>query len=225
MKRIIAFFTFFIPLLHADGTALKQHVCEVLPTIDGWCTEERAKYLIDLFLETKPKLCVEIGVYAGRTFFPVASSLKFLDDGVAIGIDPWDKYEMLKSFDPVKDSTNLRAWGNVDFENVYRTFLNLLKRFELENYCIILRMKSSEAASMISSEIDFLCLDGNPSEMCSTQDVELYLPMVRPGGYVLLYDILQPAKIKAAELLLKECEVVKRFDHGNCVLFKKTRVH
>jgi len=228
-KHILVLFICFIPFLHANTTSneqkrqiedLKKHVCDALP-FDGWCSKQKAGCLIDLVMEVNPAVYVEIGVYAGRSLFPVASALKFLGKGVIIGIDPWDKEEMIKYFDTPEYAAISIWWSNINYENIYYSYLNMLKKFELEEYCITMKTTSKQAASEVIYPIDILYIDGNPSETCSTQDVLLYLPLVRPGGYIYLNDILWPTKQRAAELLLQSCEIVRRFDNGNCVLFKK----
>ena len=82
----------FIGSLHADSEIdeLKKQVCLVLPSLEGWCSREKALNFIDLVLEVKPQVCVEIGVFGGSSLFPVASALKHRGEGIVIGIDPWD---------------------------------------------------------------------------------------------------------------------------------------
>lgn len=230
MKYFI-FLICFISVLHADMKIedskrpsveeLKKQVADVLPTLYGWCSAEKANSFIDLVLEEKPMICVEIGVFGGSSLFPVAAALKHLGEGVIIAIEPWDKKEMLKSLDPVEDAAHLKWWSSVNFERIYFSYLHLLKRFELDEYCITMKMTSEKAVSKIMGPIDIIYIDGNHSEAGSTQDVMLYLPKVREGGYIWLNDILWPSRQQAAEILLETCDIVKIIDNGNCVLFKK----
>lgn len=200
---------------------LKENVFSTLPSVFGWCTQEKAQNFIDLVLEVKPQVYVEIGVFGGSSLFPVASALQFLGDGIIIGIDPWDKNETLQYFDPIQDAVDYQWWKNLNFERVYYSYLNLLKRFELEEYCITMKMTAAKAVTKIHSPIDILYIDGNHSQECSLQDVELYLPKVRRGGYIWMNDTLWAARQDAVELLMRHCEIVKIIDSGNCVLFKK----
>lgn len=229
MKKItVALLLLFSSFLKAEENPdnykqveeLKQRVCSILPTLQGWCTKEKALNFIDLVLEAKPKICVEIGVFGGSSVFPVASALKFLGSGVIIGIDPWDKLECIKYFDPVEDKIHLDWWGKVNLDHVYITYLNMLKRFQLLDYTVTLKMTSEQAAQEID-EIDILYIDGNHSEITSTQDVRLYLPKVKSGGYIWLDDSLLLDTQQAMDLLLEYCDVVKLIDHGNCILLKK----
>ncbi len=220
MKQLVFLFCCIFSLKGETIDALKQNVCNVLPTLEGWCSKDKALAFIDLVLETKPDICVEIGVFGGSSLFPVASALKYLKSGVIIGIDPWDKIECIKYFDPIEDAMNLKWWGSLNIHYIYQSYNNMLRKQHLEDYVETIRATSEQAASSIDS-IDILYLDGNHSEFCSIQDVELYLPKVRPGGYIWMNDTLWRERQDAVDLLTAECDVVRLIDNGNCILFKK----
>ncbi len=221
-KFIVSFFCFFSFLnahINNEGE-LKQYVCTVLPTLEGWCSEEKAENFINLVLKVKPKVCVEIGVFGGASLFPVASALKFLDSGLVIAIDPWDKLECIKNFDPIEEAAHLNWWGKVNLDRVYNNYLNSLKQYGLENYCLTIRKSSAKAADDIGT-IDILYIDGDHSEDGFTSDTLLYLPKVCSGGYVWLNDSLSVQAQPSIDLLLDSCDVVRLIDGGNCILFKK----
>ena len=221
MKKIILIFVLCFSFLHADREEdLKKHVCSELYTLHGWCTAEKALNFIDLVLEVKPDVCVDIGTYGGRSLFPVASALKFLGKGIVIGIDPWDKIECLKHFEPTEDPRHVDWWSKVDFNSIYRSFIVMLQRYNLEKYCKVIKATSEKAAPQIDT-IDILYIDGNHAEHMVTRDVQLYLPKIRIGGYIWLNDTTWTATQPAIELLTESCEVIKLIDNGNCILFKK----
>jgi hypothetical protein len=71
-----------------------------------------------------------------------------------------------------------------------------------------------------------LHLDGDYSEKGSMQDVELYLPRVKSGGYVLLSNLFTMVKGKAPKMksftaLFDTCEMVCEIERDNAVLFRK----
>ncbi len=208
--------------LNADPKVeeLQNRVVTILPSLEGWCTKEKALALVDLVLEVKPKVCVDIGVFGGGSLFPIASALKVLGKGIVIGIDPWDKVECLKYLDPIADIAHLSWWGNLDMNYVYLSYLSMLKRFGLENYCLTMKTTSEKAITSIET-IDILHIDGNHSESGFALDVFLYLPKVRSGGYILLNDSLWQQAQQAVDLLLEACDVVKLIDNGNCIIFQK----
>ncbi len=222
MIKLIFCCLIFCSSLFADKEveALKEQVLNVLTRLDGWCSREKAVNFIDLVLETKPETCVEIGVFGGASLFPVASTLKFLGKGTVIGIDPWDRIECIKYFDPVKDKANLDWWGKVNLNYIYFTYMNTLIRYGLEPYTLTLKTTSEKAIAEIDT-IDILHWDGNHNETASTRDISLYLPKVRQGGYIWINDSIWPEVQPAVDLLVESCDVVKLIDNGNCILFKK----
>jgi hypothetical protein len=215
------FLLLFCCSLHADSVEeMKKRVCGALPQLYGWCTQEKALGFIDLVLAIKPEVCVEIGVFGGRSLLPVASALKFLGNGLVIGIDPWSKDEITSHFDPVKDQAHLIWWSKVNLEQVYHSYLNMISQHQLEDYVITLRTSSEHAVSALGP-IDILYIDGNHSESVSNRDVQLYLPKVRAGGYIWLNDSLWRDIQSSVDLLFDSCDLVKLVDGGNCILFKK----
>ena len=226
MKKYIAFFLCSLTFLYTDPTTspptetLKEEVCRIIPSFYGWCTQEKARSFIDLVLQVKPEICVEIGVFGGQSLFPVASALKFLGQGLVIGIDPWNTHECIRYFDPIRDQAHINWWSKVNMEQIYYSYLGMLSHYELDEYCITLRSTSADAAPAIGT-IDILYIDGNHSEAMSTQDVKLYLPKVRSGGYIWLNDSLWNDIQPSIDLLFEECDFVKLIDNGNCILFRK----
>jgi hypothetical protein len=199
---------------------LKAEVQENLPEIAGWCSQEKAMNFIDLVLEVKPQVCVEIGVFSGASIYPVASALKFLGQGIVIAIDAWDIVECLRYLDPDKNRADLKWWAAKNMDHIYFYFVQMLKYFDIEKFCLICRNTSKKAAPAIGP-IDILYIDGNHYEKVAIEDVQLYLPKVRPGGYIWFNDAhwstLQPAVL----LLIESCDIVKKIDNGNCILFRK----
>lgn len=222
MKKIILICLSAFHMVHAnpDIEGLKQHILTHLPYLEGWCTREKALNFIDLVITEKPKIWVEIGVFGGSSVFPVASTFKFLGEGLVIAIDPWDKIECIKYYDPVKDKADLKWWGNLNLNQVYSSFQNVLRTHMLEPHCKIIRANSEQAIKEIET-IDVLHIDGNHSEIVSIQDVQLYLPKVRSGGFIWMNDSSWEQRQEAVELLVASCDVIKVIDNGNCILFKK----
>ncbi|MDE3045272.1 MAG: class I SAM-dependent methyltransferase [Verrucomicrobiota bacterium] len=222
MKKGFLLLIYCFSFLYADARVdgLKQRVCNSLSSLEGWCTSEKALNFIDLILEVKPDIYVEIGVFGGRSLLPVASALKFLNHGVVYAIDPWDRFEATRYYDPIHDRTNLEWWDKLNFNYIYSSYLAMLRKYDLERYCITLKMTSEKAVSEID-RIDILHIDGNHSEEGSIIDVVLYLPKVRSGGYIWMNDASWADRQEAVDVLAKECDVIKILDNGNLVLFRK----
>ena len=199
---------------------LKQSVCTALPQIEGWCSREKALNFIDLVLEVEPDVCVDIGAFGGSSVFPVASTLKFLNHGIIYTIDPWNVVESIRHFDPIVNIVDFAWWSKLNYDAIYNSYQKMLKRYDLQAYCITLKMTSEVAVDKIEN-IDILYIDGGHSETAFLTDVVLYLPKVRSGGYIWMNDSLWEQAQPAVDFLLEHCEVIKLIDNGNCILFKK----
>lgn len=220
MKKRLLFFCISFSLHATPIEEVMAKVSEATPNLHGWCTKEKALHFVDLVFEVKPDLCVEIGVFGGRSLFPVAAALKALDHGMVVAIDPWNRDEIIRYFDPVKDQPHIQWWSKINYEQIYGSFLGMLAQYQLEDYVVTLRT-TSELASYAIGDIDILHIDGNHNEQVSNQDVRLYLPKVKVGGYIWLNDTLWSDLQSSVDLLFESCDVVKVIDGGNAVLFRK----
>ena len=68
----------------------------ILPTIQGWCTIEKAAKLIELIVSNKLETCVEIGVFGGSSLVPQAMAIRYNGGGLVYGIDPWENNSALE---------------------------------------------------------------------------------------------------------------------------------
>lgn len=199
----------------------KKEVCEELRNLEGWCSEDKALRFIELVLSEKPNLCVEIGVFGGGSLYPVAAALKSLNKGKVIGVDPWNTADSVKFYELPQEREHFEWWLSVDFDSIREAYRKMLLRNQLQDFVITIEATSEEAASQILEPIDILHIDGNPSEEKSLQDLSLYFPKVKSGGYIWLNDFGKSSKKKALEELFMRCKVIKIIDDGKCILFKK----
>lgn len=188
-----------------------------------WCSEEKVRLLMDLVYVTQPRVCVEIGVLTGSSILPVAATLAYLEQGSVMAIDAWSNAIAIRNMD--LDDPNRAWWSTVDMEGAYKLFESRLSLYGLINYCDVIREDSKSAAKLVE-EIDFLHLDGDYTEKGSLEDVQIYLPKVKPGGYILLSNLFvmvkgKAPKMKAFSELFDACEMVCEIDRDNVVLFKK----
>ena len=225
MNRLFVLFVFCASHVFSytakDVDALKKTVSSNLPSLEGWCSHEKAMSFIDLVLEVRPKVCVELGVFGGRSLYPVAAALKLLNQGLLIAVDPWDQLESIKYYDPEKDLDHIRWWSKLNMDFIYSSYCYLLKFHGLEEYVETLRQTSQEAAMAIDEEIDILHIDGNHSRAVSLFDVQNYLPKVRSGGYIWFTDALWESRAEAVDFISEECDFVRSIDKSNCILFRK----
>jgi predicted O-methyltransferase YrrM len=220
MKKILALLSLFSLVFSDTIESVKYTVLDNLHEIWGWCSEEKATQFIDLVYEVQPETCVEIGVFAGASLFPVAAALKGIGKGVILAIDPWDKIECIRYLDPDLDTKDLRWWAHQNLDHIYFGYLSLIRQYELEKQVITLKLTSKKAAKIIG-HIDILHIDGNHYPKAAIEDVQFYLPKVRSGGYIWFNDANWPALFPAIALLKEACDEIKSIDQGNCLLFRK----
>ena len=194
----------------------KEWVLCFQPSIPGWCSKTKCVAMMDLIFKVRPDVCVEIGVYGGASLFPTAIALKYLNQGIVYGIDPWDVRECIKYYP--EGSPHKGWWGTIDMNAMYQSTMNLIKTHELEKKCLILRMTSEEAAPCIQ-EIDVLHVDGNHCDEADLIHLSYYLPKVKVGGYIWFDGWCTSPK--AYEYVKKTCYIRKVLDSGNCILLEK----
>lgn len=234
MKKwlFVPFMLACMPFLKAEDAVWRDFKRETLvyqdpKVIEGWCSKEKAEKMMDLIFDARPRVCVEVGVHQGSSIYPTASALKFNGFGVVYAIDPWDRNASLVgyTFDDPDDVINRKFWGDfVDYNESLKSFkIKCLNRFDLNNFCIIMRMRSTDAVSKFEDEsIDIVHIDGNHTDEMSLTDVQIWLPKVKKGGYI-WFDDFNWSSTKRAGLFLKEnCDhIVERSVGDSCALFRK----
>jgi predicted O-methyltransferase YrrM len=192
--------------------------------IAGWLDPEVAAAMRQLIKETQPNVCVEIGVYAGKSLINSAIQLNENGNGVIYGIDPWRTKTAVNDMAPTE---NVSFWANTDLDDVHAACMHAIWEHEVENQVIIIRATSQVAAQMFSfyrrdeiDVIDILYIDGGHSEAASCLDVKLYLPLVLKGGYIWIDDTDYPSLQKALSILREYCTLIKEF--GRVHLYQKT---
>jgi predicted O-methyltransferase YrrM len=222
-KTLFLFFLFSLMMLHADSQwdNIKNQVSNEISNYQGWCSKEKASFMMDHIRLQKPQLCVEIGVFGGASLSVIAKTLKYNQYGTVIAIDAWSNSECVKGYEP---KTNFYDWwSKVDLKRIHQDFVTQLKKDKIFDICYIVKKPSQEALNLIADEsIDFLHIDGNHSENSAFFDVCNYLPKVKKGGFILLNDVNWPSMTKAFMYLLQNCELCSLYsDSTPFLLFKK----
>ncbi len=198
----------------------QKKVLSFQSSIHGWCKESKAKDMMDLIFEVKPDVCVEVGVFGGSSIYPTASALKFNSRGRVYAIDPWVNDDCLTGYS--RDDANYQWWNNVDLEGIYREFLKMLGRFQLRQYCVVLRMTGATALSQFDDEsIDILHIDGNHTENAALFDAQMYFPKVKRGGYIWFDDANWETTTKAREFLAQHCIKDEKRSKDEYFLYRK----
>lgn len=181
----------------------------------GWCTPEKALAMATLIAQKLPKVCVEIGVYSGRSLVPQAMVLQAVNHGVIYGIDPWKKSHASEGNCSEADK---EWWDSVDLHAIHNYCMDKIWEQALDGHCVIVRAASHFCAQLFNT-IDILHIDGCHSEESSCRDVNLYLPKVMRGGHIWIDDTDWATTAKAQAMLANACEKVSQV--GTCALYRK----
>ena len=181
---------------------------------------------MQITLSIVPMLYVELGVFAGRSLFSVALAQNFLNHGLSIGVEPWSPIPCGEGL--IEQDENRKWWGekvdHAKIESECRVWVNLLG---LDRRIRLFKGTASDATHLFSiaqliigrSPVDFLHIDGNHSELCSTEDVLNYLPFVRKGGIVVFDDVDWASTKKAQTELSARATMIRNF--GSFAVYQK----
>lgn len=182
-----------------DVEDLIERELTAVPAMHGWCTVEKAKRMAALTYGAS--LCVELGVFGGRSLIATALALRDQGFGRVDGIDPYTKEAVV---DGTNDRANDEWWQSLDLEAIARAAQGALDRLALNGYAQIIRTTSHMAAAMYTDKaIDVLHQDSNHSEEVSCAEVELWTPKIKPGGLWIFDDAHWPSTQRAQRMLLE----------------------
>jgi hypothetical protein len=162
----------------------------------GWCSIEKAQVLAATVFALRPETVVEIGVYAGRSFIPMALALQRLGRGRAIGIDPYDAQVSAAG----EEESNREWWGSFDHGVIEDFCLTCVRALDLDGFVTMEKRRSDEVPP--PENVGLLHVDGAHTEQ-AIRDVKRFAHNVMIGGVVCLDDILwsSGAVSEAAEVL------------------------
>lgn len=188
----------------------KENTINLLPSIPGWCSREKALTMMDIIKNNNCKNCVEIGVFAGSSFFPIAKTLQYSGAGKAYAIDAWDVDEAvqgLKISDP-----NYIWWKKLNLKSFSCMFNSLLSKNSLNIFCKTIHRTSENAVTLFEDEsIDFIHFDGNHTEDAVIHDTSLYFPKIKDKGWIVLSDPHWFCMRHALIFLLERCDICSPF--------------
>ena len=183
---------------------LLAKIAAIVPTLQGWCTVEKAQWLAQWIVEHRCVNVVEIGVFGGRSLIPMAMAMEHLDQpgriwlGHVSGIDP---YSNLVAEADEKDEANRNWWKTVDLASIRKGVEQAIVAHRLGSIVDLLFCTSEHAVANFADDmVDLVHVDGSHNEAASTWDVRLWWPKVRPGG-IMVMDDTDWAQVKSARQL------------------------
>jgi Methyltransferase domain len=191
---------------------IRDAIYNYIPHMEGWTTPDRACEMADCIIKTQARVCVDIGVYAGRSTIAMGFGARELYDSMVYGIDPWKVESAIEGESVVE---GLRWWQqNSNLEEMHRQTMHQIWAHRLDQWVTIIRAESQHVHQLFEV-IDFLNIDGNHTEVASCRDVRLYLPLLRKEHYLMFDDCDWPSTQKALGMIEEECELVKKMTDKN----------
>ena len=189
----------------------------------GICTAPRCDAIRQCVLQSNAQLCVEIGVWKGSSLMCFAEALE-VTGGRVIGIDPY-------LMDAARNKIGNKKLENLVYEvlvkdqsvrdGVYENLKRTIQDHNLGDTIMLVRERSENYSACLDPEsVDVLHIDGNHNEECVSRDIKQYLPLVKPGGYVVMDDVRWPPVAKAIRQHLLGDAALER-DLSFCAVYRK----
>ncbi len=162
---------------------LFEKISETHEGLPGWCPLDKAVMLARLVRTIKPAVVLEIGLFGGKSFFPLAFACKANNKGICIGVDPWSAEIAIREQTTQAD----KDWWehNVDLTVIREEFIGRLKEYAVEKFCRI-EQKESRLVEPPENISIFHC-DGSHAET-AIDDIVRFAPKVVKGGFCITDD-------------------------------------
>jgi hypothetical protein len=201
---------------------------EIPITAGGGCSVRKAYTMAWLIRRYELRCTLDIGVYRGRSLFPQALAHRRCGGGVAYGIDPWSATAAEQHDTPQLRELLEKFVRETDFDALYDEVVAFRKRWGLEDHCVLVRETSQAAVERFEREnlrFGLIHIDGNHDTEIVVRDVELYLPRLDEGGFLVLDDVswesVRPAYDLVADSLARVHEHVDERTGDDYAVFRK----
>lgn len=195
---------------------IRQAIYDYIPHMEGWTTPERGCEMADRILETKAEVCIDIGVFGGRSTIAQAFAVREQGAGMVYGIDPWAVAACIEGDSPPE---NTEWWKEkAMLEEMHQKTMHAIWDHKLEPWVTVIR-NASQYVAQLFPVIDFLNIDGQHSEVASCRDVRLYVPSLLSGHYLTFDDTDWASTQPALRLVEQSCELVS--DTGKARTYRK----
>jgi len=185
----------------------------------GGCSVSKGYLMGWLIREYHITNSVDIGVYRGRSLVPQAVAHKEFAHGKVYGVDPYLNAEAKETGNPSQQQAIDKFIDGTDFPAIYGEVNDLLRAFQLNENCTLIRERSQDGIHYFEQEgirFGLIHIDGNHDSDRVNSDVALYLPRLTPGGFVVMDDVswdsVKPALVTVASRFYK---IYERTDAWN----------
>jgi len=184
----------------------------------GGCSLHKASVMAWLIKVFGLNVSLDIGVYRGRSLFPQAVAHKCGSGGVVYGVDPWSAFEASED-DNVELKEKIDEFvKNTDFDELFVSVDTLNNELALTSHCVLVRKTSAQASPWFAEQqirFDLIHVDGNHDTERVMEDLELYLPKLNPGGFIVLDDVSWDSVKPAYDKLQSKMKLLyKKTDKG-----------
>lgn len=210
---------------------IKNKVIEVLNEVPidfgGGCSISKAYKIGWLIKHFNLKTTLDIGVYRGRSFLPQIIAHKYFTGGIAYGVDPWDKQEAMENDNEKLYDQMQKFVKETDFNKLLLNLKNIINKHEFQDFSKIIRLRSDEAIGYFlknKTKFDLIHIDGNHDYDKVKKDVQLYLPLLKENGFLLMDDISWDSiKPICIDLETKMDCIFSQIDNENdyCIMINK----
>lgn len=188
----------------------KEETYAMMEPIPGWCSKEKTVFLMDTLVQLDKPVCLEIGVFAGKSMIPILRTLQYLQGGNYIGIDSWNSDAAVEGF--LVTDPNYVWWKGLDYDNLHTCAKGILQQNDMANICKLIHQRSDEVyLNFEDNTFDFIHLDGNHNQQNAFDDAKNFLPKLKNGGLILLNDPNWFSMAKALVFLLERCDILSTF--------------
>jgi glycosyltransferase involved in cell wall biosynthesis len=164
---------------------------------------------------------VEIGIYRGRSIFPLAHSI-FLNGGRSVGIDPYKIGDAREKDVEEKLGEQIDSFlDSLDFENIYRDVLEYRERCGYGESIEIVRHTSNDYFSNLPKDgprFDIAHIDGNHDTKFVRQDYNNCYASMVDRGFIVFDDIDWESVRVVYDEAKKHCPVVFETDQFGILL-------
>lgn len=155
-----------------------------LTSLHGWCPAEKMRKLYELITscpsEIEP-MAIDMGVWAGRSLFPMALAMRDMKRGMAYGYDAWSNVVATEGTNNPEDDA---WWGKVDMNMILTCFKKSIEFLSLNDWIAWDKIKTQEAARRFEDNSVWLIhQDSAHNVETIIAELELWIPKLVVGGY------------------------------------------
>ena len=197
---------------------IEQALSRIPVDFGGGCSVAKAAVLAELITTHGLDTAVEIGVYRGRSFIPLALAMRAQGHGRAFGVDPYAVEPAMQHDDHGIPLDVIHAFvRDSDWDGIWQSVEEAIDREHVRDFAELLRTTSLNAASRFApGQLGLVHIDGNHDRDSVESDISTWLPRIRPGGFLVLDDASWDSVSPSMRALSASHELILNVDdkHG-----------